>query len=72
MTTEPAHTISSPGAFGSGELKIQRGDKNCDPDRSQPTIWAQLFKTNEVVSESDVKISNIYRTRGPKGPEPLT
>ena len=22
-TTEPAYTISSPGAFGSGELKIQ-------------------------------------------------
>ena len=24
-TTEPAYTISSPGAFGSGELKTQRG-----------------------------------------------
>ena len=23
-TTEPAYTISSPGAFGSGELKIAR------------------------------------------------
>ena len=27
-TTEPAYTISSPGAFGSGELKMKERKKN--------------------------------------------
>ena len=32
-TTEPAYTISSPGAFGSGELKSGRRNESMLPDR---------------------------------------
>ena len=33
-TTEPAYTISSPGAFGSGELKIVAFANSIEPDEA--------------------------------------
>ena len=42
---EPAYTISSPGAFGSGELKIRNGRANCQ--RKKCYFKKKLKKTNE-------------------------
>ena len=59
-TTEPAYTISSPGAFGSGELKKAQTKTN---------VSTKFKQTNEGQSDQGLHKSTLlwmsYRTRHP-------
>ena len=59
-TTEPSHPISSPGAFGSGELKTVEFANTVDPDEAahneQPHLDIQCFSLLFLSSHYDFSL----------------
>ena len=66
-TTEPSHPISSPGAFGSGELKTSKVNEKADTSDPKDVIFILTYGESKGFRLPKMKYPSEEQLRGTKG-----